>query len=556
MSSAASSLLPAPDLSDEPNLIDRLLLEQRQLRSSTAVDEFSRWHVDHHDEPMMAPRYRKLIPLDKPKPGQQLAFEVSLDTCSGCKACVAACHSLNGLDENETWRSVGFLHGAADGRPAMQTVTTACHHCAEPACAEGCPVMAYDKDPETGIVRHLDDQCIGCQYCILKCPYEVPKYSEARGIVRKCDMCHDRLAHGEAPACVQSCPNEAIRIVIVDTETTLQTTGTGTHLLPGTVDSSYTHPTTRYTTARTGTPLQPADAEAVRLECPHLPLVFMLTMTQTSLGMLGAAIVLLSSGIDFSRLTAAGAFCGLAGIGGSMLHLGKPLKAWRAFLGLRTSWLSREVILFGAFGPLAGLAAFLAFLPKLLPLLPPLPVPELSMLIGILPLLAGPVLAAALLSGVASVFCSVMVYVDTRRMLWTMPRTTLRFFGTSLLLGAAAGCLATFWTEGPSPTGTVLLAIAVAAVIFKAAGELLFLRHKNDPTDSPDRRSARLLLRSDALRKPFIARLALLAFGIALLAVPSLPVIAAGVLCLAAAEFTERYLFFRGVTAYRMTGIS
>jgi len=83
---------------------------------------------------------------------------------------------------------------------------------------DGCPVLAYDKDETTGIVRHLDDQCIGCQYCILKCPYDVPKYSESRGIVRKCDMCHDRLSVGEAPACVQACPNEAIRIITVNQE--------------------------------------------------------------------------------------------------------------------------------------------------------------------------------------------------------------------------------------------------------------------------------------------------------------------------------------------------
>ena len=80
--------------------------------------------------------------------------------------------------------------------PYQQTVTTACHHCVEPACLEGCPVLAYEKDAETGIVRHLDDQCIGCQYCVLKCPYDVPKYSAKRGIVRKCDMCYDAPRRG------------------------------------------------------------------------------------------------------------------------------------------------------------------------------------------------------------------------------------------------------------------------------------------------------------------------------------------------------------------------
>jgi ferredoxin len=62
----------------------------------------------------------------------------------------------------------------------------------------------------------LDDQCIGCQYCVFTCPYEVPQYSEKMGIVRKCDMCTDRLSAGEAPACVQACPNQAISIRVVD----------------------------------------------------------------------------------------------------------------------------------------------------------------------------------------------------------------------------------------------------------------------------------------------------------------------------------------------------
>src|SRR5439155_23304394 len=161
--------------------------------------------------------YRTLLPARPPRPGEQYAFEVDLDACSGCKACVTACHNLNGLDEGETWREIGLLHGRGDGEPFLQTVTTACHHCVDPACLNGCPVLAYDKDPVTGIVRHLDDQCIGCQYCVMKCPYESPQYSEARGIVRKCDMCSSRLTVGEAPACVQACPNEAIRITVVDT---------------------------------------------------------------------------------------------------------------------------------------------------------------------------------------------------------------------------------------------------------------------------------------------------------------------------------------------------
>src|SRR5438093_2041557 len=189
-------------------LIDQLLAEQQTL---TAVERFARLH-EHNGAPAQEKFYRDLMPAGNPRAGEQYAFVVELDKCSGCKACVSACHSLNGLDEDETWRTVGLLVG---GDAVQQHVTTACHHCVDPACLNGCPVLAYEKDAITGIVRHLDDQCIGCSYCVLKCPYEVPQYLPARGIVRKCDMCSDRLAVGEAPACVQACPNEAIRITVV-----------------------------------------------------------------------------------------------------------------------------------------------------------------------------------------------------------------------------------------------------------------------------------------------------------------------------------------------------
>src|SRR4029079_12021736 len=137
-------------------LIDALLADQREL---SAADRFARKH-ENHDFPGQAKYYRDLIPLSATKPGEQYAFEVDLDRCSGCKACVTACHSLNGLSEHETWRAVGTLHGGTAAAPFQATVTTACHHCVDPGCLNGCPVLAYEKDPATGIVKHLDDQCI------------------------------------------------------------------------------------------------------------------------------------------------------------------------------------------------------------------------------------------------------------------------------------------------------------------------------------------------------------------------------------------------------------
>ncbi|MGI9242718.1 MAG: DmsC/YnfH family molybdoenzyme membrane anchor subunit [Verrucomicrobiales bacterium] len=370
------------------------LLDQQQ--SLTAVDRFSQQH-ESATEPLQAQFYRDLIPLEKPGKGEQYSFQVDLEACSACKACVSACHHLNGLEIYESWRDVGTLLGD-DGQ---KTVTTACHHCAEPACAEGCPVLAYEKDPETGIVRHLDDQCIGCKYCEMKCPYGVPKYSVRLGIVRKCDMCYNRLAADEAPACVQACPNDAIAIKVVETAA-VPASGS---MVPGAYDSSYTKPTTNFVGWEAGEGLRPAAGEELRPAHSHLPLVFMLVLTQAAVGISAAALLTGDFGM---RLTAVA--LGALGLGASVLHLGQPLKAWRAFLGWRKSWLSREILVFGAW-----FSALLAFAVSGLPL------------IGL----------GALGLGLAGVFCSVMVYVDTRREFWSMPRTGGRFFGTVLLCGAS-----------------------------------------------------------------------------------------------------------------------
>ena len=180
--SAGSMILLEPGgafWSFEPDagLVGSFLSEQGDL---SAVERFAQFHADA-DEPLQGRYYSALMPAQPPGPGQQLAFEVDLDRCSGCKACVAACHNLNGLDEGESWRDVGLVIGGMPELPVLQHVTSACHHCLDPACLNACPVDAYEKDPHTGIVRHLDDQCIGCQYCTLACPYDAPKYQRGQG---------------------------------------------------------------------------------------------------------------------------------------------------------------------------------------------------------------------------------------------------------------------------------------------------------------------------------------------------------------------------------------
>ena len=112
----------------------------------------------------------------------------------------------------------------------------------DPARISSSPTLAYEKDQATGIVHHLDDQCMELSLLRDEMSVRYPKYNDNLGIIRKCDMCQSRLEIGEAPACVQACPNEAIKIRIVRNEEILEETNTDEGLVPGTITSQYTKP--------------------------------------------------------------------------------------------------------------------------------------------------------------------------------------------------------------------------------------------------------------------------------------------------------------------------
>ena len=479
------------------SLVDELLAEQQTLQ--TPVARFSR----HHDStPDLEPVYRDLIPLSAPGPGEQYAFEVDLDSCSGCKACVSGCHSLNGLDDTETWRDVGHILGGDAAHPFQQTITSACHHCADPGCLNGCPVLAYEKDPITGIVRHLDDQCIGCSYCILKCPYDVPKFNERLGIVRKCDMCHDRLAEGEAPACVQACPTHAIKIVKVAIDLSGRRPVVDTSAFLGTApDPAFTQPTTRYVSKRELPPnLRAADAGSPQPQHAHWPLVVLLTATQAALGLSFAAPFLPSPWFGYTAIALA-----TIGLAASGAHLGRPRRAWRIFIGLRRSWLSREAVLLGLWFPLLVGATFV---PQFVPP------------------------AAAAVVGALAVFCSAMIYIDTPRRFWRAPATAVRMGGT---VAVAA---------------TLPHAPLVAIVL--VATKLAFERHQSRSMTP----SGHLLRHSlhTGLKLRFVLSLGALPLFVTYSVTSGLAFLVLGGGLWLAGELAERYLYFRAVDSAKMPG--
>ena len=553
-----------PIIESSPDLVQQLLAEQQTL---TAVEEFSALHeageAQQHTSPAQARYYQKLLPATPPGPNQQFAFEVDLDQCSGCKACVVACHTLNGLEEEESWRRVGTLT-IGDQQPRIQHVTTACHHCEDPGCLNGCPVKAYDKDPVTGIVRHLDDQCIGCKYCTMMCPYEVPQYSERLGIVRKCDMCHQRLSAGEAPACVQSCPNEAIKIRLVDTGGSFAATDA---LATGAPPSRITAPTTVYSSQHNSAVGVPQDVGVDQVAESHWPLAVMLVATQISVGIIfieriAATLAILAgtalpAGATQWSATIALVIAGI-GMGIAPLHLGQPLRAWRVFLGLRTSWLSREAVILGKYMGALTAAVALLWLPLYADILP-------ETITNLIPSWAAKAtLGIALLLGIAGLLSSAMIYVVTRRQLWRMSRTFTRFLGTGLVAGAAWTAI-TLMGSGAS-TGITIL-VAITAIV--GAGAKLWwewkthLAQSGGLSDSPyDERSRKLV--SGPLAKITDLRIKLAIVGIGLLTLatflslksPTLGVVVGIVaaIVITAGELGERILYFSSVVHDRMPG--
>jgi Fe-S-cluster-containing dehydrogenase component/DMSO reductase anchor subunit len=521
-------------------LIDELLVEQQTL---TAAVRFARHH-ERGELPAHARYYRDLIPLTQPEPGQQYAFEVDLDKCSGCKACVSACHSLNGLDDGEMWRQTGLLVSQDWAQGFQQTVTAACHHCLDPGCLDGCPVLAYDKDPVTGIVRHLDDQCIGCQYCVMKCPYDVPKYLPQRGIVRKCDMCADRLAAAEAPACVQACPSEAIRIVIAEKAEIRMSAERG-EFLPSAPNPGYTVPGTRYKSKkRLPSGLVAGDRGNLKPSEAHLPLVFMLVLSQLAAGASVAAVFCEPSRLFSVIAAAAGGLAPLV----ALLHLGKPLKAWRAFLGWRTSWFSREVIAFSVFVTLAAGALLTGFT-------------EWKMLASLL-------MGASAVAGLSGVACSAMIYADTHREFWRASQTFGKFFETTLLLGTAVVFAVRILAHGNEVlvSAGVLLAATSAAKLFFEFRIFRHLGRADAGMPTPLNNSARLLagelapivrlrVACGVLGGMICPALVIESLAYGLVQSPVMTGFAPAMfaLCLAG-EFLERYLFFTALAPERMPG--
>lgn len=460
------------------------------------------------------------IPDRTPTPEEQYRFHFDMTQCIGCKCCVVACNEQNGNPAGINWRRVGEIEGGWYPDTYRLYLSMGCNHCLEPSCLIGCPVDAYTKDPATGIVQHSTEACIGCQYCTWNCSYGVPQYNPERGVVGKCDMCYGRLTAGREPACVNACPEGAIRIEIVKIDEWRREYSSAN--APGLPSADDSISSTRITLPKKLPPdIRKADYWRVRPEAPHWPLVVMTVLTQLSVGSFASIWILQLAGANSRLGTAALGTLILGGLAlaSSVFHLGRPIYAYRALKMWKRSWLSREVLLFGCFSTMAGLYAG-------------------SLRLG-LPFsrqLGG---ATAVL-GALGITASAFIYLVPARPSWNTKFTISDFFLTAALLGLL------FAVAIGATHGHALTMIGVVAASAQLANQMLRFLWMIASESFELQASARLL--STTLAKTFLLRCALLIAGGIILPLSGLGLARFAALALAfAGEIVGRYLFYVSV---------
>jgi formate dehydrogenase beta subunit len=148
--------------------------------------------------------------------------------CIGCKACEVACVEWNDMPFSPTtfdntyqtmpetrwnfWNLIKFNeHQRDDGTIQWLMRKDQCMHCADPGCLRACPADGAIVQYTNGIVDFQQENCIGCEFCVSGCPYDIPKFNSATKKVYKCTLCSDRVGQGLEPACIKACPTGCLK---------------------------------------------------------------------------------------------------------------------------------------------------------------------------------------------------------------------------------------------------------------------------------------------------------------------------------------------------------
>lgn len=326
-----------------------------------------------------------------PNRNKQHGFFFTADNCIGCHACEAACSEKNENPAHLAFRSVGYVEGGSYPDYKRMNISMACNHCDNPVCLKGCPTRAYTKHAEYGAVLQDPETCFGCGYCTWVCPYNAPQLDPIKGQVSKCNMCVDRLEVGLKPACVSACVGNALDFGVI--ENLPENREQAKCSIPGFPSPEITNPNIRFQQTDT-LPIEMTRTDSMpvkyhkdkqgaykptidqkkgkakhwnltRLSSRENPLVIFTLSVQAAMGAFALTFLGGLLGVDFlSSFRSSELYVVLMivclGIGGlgtfmSAMHLGKPLRFYRAFNNLRHSPMSREILGMAGFMSMLGL---------------------------------------------------------------------------------------------------------------------------------------------------------------------------------------------------------
>ena len=418
------------------------------------------------------------------------AFYFDSSSCSGCKACQAACKDKNNLPLGVLWRRVYEVSGGKwmrTGDAWKSTVfafnlSVACNHCVHPKCAGVCPANAYTVRPD-GIVLIDPQKCIGCGYCAWACPYDAPQVDQSAGTMTKCNLCFDNLDAGLPPACVAACPLRCLDLVEINDQG-MEDGGLVLWKIPG-MDHPYPLPKFSRTephlvikphpaVSQVGKGTYVCNREEISQARSHpaatgeIPLIVFTLLTQMGIGAFGTIIMIywvvrdkwVAEQITILPSLAVGVAI-LVGLLVSFFHLGTPNNAWRVLNHLRKSWLSREILF------TSGFAGFWAMHTGLW-----------LFQIGTSSVWTS-LAVSTVFCGMAAIYCMQRVYQLRSVPAWNSNRTLLEFSVSTVGLG----CLLTGTLLPRDAPSGVLLSIALASIITFSAANLIAISTKITSTD-------------------------------------------------------------------------
>ncbi|GLH70928.1 4Fe-4S ferredoxin [Geothrix rubra] len=138
---------------------------------------------------------------------KRYALVIDSRKCLNCKACVVACKAENKVPVGHFRNRINEERKGEYPTLSINFEPEQCHHCDQPSCVRVCPTGASWQRKD-GIVLVNYDECIGCRYCMIACPYDARYFNEEEGVVDKCTFCVQRVDKGEVPACVETCPSK------------------------------------------------------------------------------------------------------------------------------------------------------------------------------------------------------------------------------------------------------------------------------------------------------------------------------------------------------------